>query len=200
MKKELDTVRSLNDTFRNQISKGEMEKKKLASEKKEIEKECKDMKLKTTSLEAQLLLYQETLEQKEELQRLCNQYLSKIQDYKKKLCDNVDLQRENDQYRNQINEYDSKNKKFETIICEKNKEMMKLLKVQNKNNSQIKTLTKQCEECDYQRRLSQDLLNEFAKHHEANYIDEEESERLHRKEMKELNRKMTRCKEKNPDL
>ena len=106
MKKELDTVRSLNDTFRNQISKGEMEKKKLASEKKGIEKECKEMKSKTTSLEAQLLLYQETLEQKEELQRLCDQYLSKIQHYKKELCDNADLQCENDQYRNQINEYD----------------------------------------------------------------------------------------------
>ena len=87
MKKELDTVRSLNDNFRNQINKGVMEKKKLASKKKEIEKECKEMKSKTTSLEAQLMMLQETLEQKEEVQRLCDQYLSKIQDYKKQLSD-----------------------------------------------------------------------------------------------------------------
>ena len=61
-----------------------MEKEKLESEKKEIEKERKEMKSKTTLLEAQIVRLQKTLEQKEELQRLCNQYMIKIHDIRQK--------------------------------------------------------------------------------------------------------------------
>ena len=40
-----------------------------------------------SSLEAQLITYQETLDDKDELKRLCDQYLSIIQDLNKKIND-----------------------------------------------------------------------------------------------------------------
>ena len=145
-------------------------------------------------MEAQLETVQEEIEKKDELQRLCDQYRSKIKEYKKKEFENVELQCENEKYRRRINEYDMKNKKFKTIICEKNKEMMKLLKTQEKNKSQIKKLTTQYEECEHSLRINRDITKDFAKHfEEADYI-----ERLN--VIKELNRKSTRYKAENPDL
>lgn len=92
LKEELKTVSLLNEHYKHQIQKS-------ANEKREHEKKHSSMKSKVTEMEAQMLLFQDTLaqndelqrkndqyqDQKDELQRLCDQYLLKIQDHQEKM-------------------------------------------------------------------------------------------------------------------
>jgi len=92
LKEELKTVSLLNEHYKHQIQKS-------ANEKREHEKKHSSMKSKVTEMEAQMLLFQDTLaqndelqrkndqyqDQKDEMQRLCDQYLLKIQDHQEKM-------------------------------------------------------------------------------------------------------------------
>ena len=115
-KKELDTVRSLNDSYKKQIKKGVTERKELESEKKEMEKKYKAMMSETSSMEAQLMMFQETLEQKDDLQRLCDQYLSKIHDQKKQMSDkDMDINRLKNEKETDKTEFLKLTKKYEKV-------------------------------------------------------------------------------------
>ena len=60
LKEELKTARKLNDQYKNQLQKN-------TNEKKEYEKKYSEMKSKMTEIEAQMLLFQDTLNHNEEL-------------------------------------------------------------------------------------------------------------------------------------
>ena len=71
LKDELDTVRGLNTQCKKQI-------KQSAKEKKENEIKCKEMKSKMTEIEAQMELFQDTLNHNEELERMSDQHWSRL--------------------------------------------------------------------------------------------------------------------------
>ena len=120
------------------------------------------------------------------------------------------MQRENNQYQNQINEYDSKNKKFETIICEKNKEMIKLLKKQEQDKSQIKILIKENETHKNDIKIMEFITKDFMEHckvedYASRTTHADEVDKRRRKftprypgtegeEKNEVNRNQSRCK------
>ena len=172
LKKELKTVRQLNDHYKDQLQKN-------TNEKREYEKKCSSMKSKVTEMEAQMLLFQDTLTQNDELQR------------------------ENDQYQHQIKENECKIKKLELVISEKDNEMKKTAKEQEKDKSQIEKLTKKISELKYNVGLYEFITQDFMEQSKAEgllkhnkYMDsvKERQQKQERKDTREQNRQRTRYK------
>ena len=95
------------------------------------------MKSKMTEIEAQMLLFQDTLNHNEELKQ------------------------ENDQYLFRINEYESRIKNFKMIISERDNEIMKILKEQEKDKLQLKTLIEKNNQLEYSVSLAEFFHKDF---------------------------------------